>query len=94
MNPLRTGITLSLTLLVFYSLCTVIAVVWPSPFMEFMNALFHGLDFRKLLSMAPYTWAAFFYSLVVFALWGFAVGAFFAWLHNIVSGVQLSGRSK
>ncbi len=85
MKPLPTGITLSLTLAVFYSLCTLIWAIWPDPFISFMNALFHGLDFRALQSTEPYTWSSFFYALVVTAAWGFALGAYFAWLHNLLS---------
>ncbi|TAK90239.1 MAG: hypothetical protein EPO06_09650 [Burkholderiaceae bacterium] len=87
MKPLHTGITLALTLIVFYSLCTLIAVLWHAQFMQFTNALFHGLDFGKLQTDAPYSWGAFFQALVVFAVWGFAVGTFFAWLHNTVSNI-------
>lgn len=85
MKPARTGIALSLTLIVFYSLCTLIWVALPDQFMNFMNALFHGLDFRKLLVPGPYAWSSFFYSLVVFAIWGLAIGTFFAWIHNALS---------
>ncbi len=85
MKPLSTGITLSFTVAIFYSLCTLIWVIWPDPFMGFMNALFHGLDFRKLQTTEPYAWSSFFYSLIVMAVWGFAIGAYFAWLHNLIS---------
>jgi hypothetical protein len=76
MKPLLTGSTLALTVMVFYSLCTL--VVWPDRFMGFMNALFHGLDFRPLVVTQPYTWGAFFTADVVLGLWGFGIGAFFA----------------
>lgn len=86
MKPLQTGITMSLTLIVFYSLCTLIAVVLPEPFTGFMSALFHGMDINKLATTQPYTWASFFYALVLFAVWGLGIGSFFAWIHNMVSG--------
>lgn len=85
MKPLRTGITLSLTISVFYTLCTLIWVAAPDRFMSFMNALFHGLDFRMLMTAVPYDWSSFFYSLVVFAIWGLGIGSFFSWVHNALS---------
>jgi hypothetical protein len=86
MKPLQTGLALSTTVAIFYSLCTLVEVMLPEQFMGFMNALFHGLDFRILQSAEPYRWQAYFYALVVLALWGFAIGAFFAWLHDAISG--------
>lgn len=48
MKPIYTGLALSITAMVFYSLCTFAEVMWPAKVMEFMNALFHGLNFRRL----------------------------------------------
>ena len=86
MKPLQTGIALSLTVIVFYSLCTLAAVIWPDSFMGFMNSLAHGLDFRKLGAAEPYTWTSFFCAIAILALWGFGIGACFAWLYNAVAG--------
>lgn len=89
MKPLQTGITLSVTVAIFYSLCTLVEVAFPDQFMTFMNALFHGLDFSELARSEPYSWSAFLYALVVLALWAFAIGAFFAWIRNSVEGARL-----
>lgn len=88
MKPLRTGLALAATVAIFYSLCTLIEVTLPNQFMGFINALFHGLDFRKLLTTEPYEWASFGYALVVLAGWGFGIGAFFGWIHNALSNVR------
>lgn len=48
MKPLKAGFTLSATVVLFYAVCTVLWLTFPEPFLNFMNALFHGLDFRKL----------------------------------------------
>ncbi len=48
MKPLKTGMTLSATILLFYALCTLVWIALPEPFIDFVNALFHGLDFRRL----------------------------------------------
>ncbi|MBK4734642.1 DUF5676 family membrane protein [Noviherbaspirillum pedocola] len=87
MKPLRTGLALSATVALFYSLCTLVEVALPNQFMNFMNALFHGLDFSKLVSSEPYHWASFIYALIVMAVWAFAAGAFFAFIHNTLAGV-------
>lgn len=90
MKPLRTGIALALTLMVFYSLCTLLWVALPDQFMNFMNSLFHGIDFRKLLVSSPYAWSSFFYVLIVYAIWGLAIGSFFAYVYNSLSQSELS----
>ena len=83
MKPIKTGLAVALTLSLFYSLCTLFAVMFPETFLHFMNAFFHGLDFGKLTAAEPYAWSQFFYAVIVFAVWGFALGTFFAWLHSI-----------
>jgi hypothetical protein len=91
MKPLLTGFALSATVAVFYTLCTLVEVLFPAQFMGFMNALFHGLDFTKLASTEPYRWTSFAYAVVVMSVWAFAAGVFFAWLHRISSHVQYHG---
>ena len=88
MKPLHTGLALSVTVALFYSLCTLVEVILPNQFMGFMNALFHGLDFGKLAIFETYNWASFIYALVVMSLWAFAFGAFFAFIHNMLSGAR------
>jgi hypothetical protein len=88
MKPLQTGLALSATVALFYTLCTVVEVMWPDQFMGFMNALFHGLDFRKLMTSDAYDWSSFFYALVLMTIWAFALGFFFALIHNALSGVR------
>ncbi|MXN79090.1 hypothetical protein GR157_30740 [Burkholderia sp. 4701] len=56
MKPFKTGVTLSATVLLFYALCTLVWAALPEPFMNFMQALFHGLDFRRLQTSAPLSW--------------------------------------
>jgi hypothetical protein len=82
MKPLQTGLALSVTVALFYSLCTLAEVLWPAPFIAFMNSLFHGMDFRPLQTVELHAWRSYFYALGVMALWAFAAGAFFASVHN------------
>jgi hypothetical protein len=58
----------------------------PERGIDFMNAISHGLDFRKLGTPAPFTFLMFFYPLVVLVIWGFLVGALYAWLRNLLHG--------
>ena len=83
MKPLQSGLALSVTVAVFYSLCALVEALWPAQFMGFMNALFHGMDFRPLQTAGLHPWQDYFYALVVMALWSFAIGAFFAWMHDV-----------
>lgn len=91
MNPWKTGLELALTIAIAYTVCAVLYALWPEQAINFLNALFHGLDFRKLGTPITFTFLMYAYPLIVFLVWGFAVGALFAWLHNLFHGA--SGRS-
>lgn len=91
MKPIQTGFALSITVAVFYSLCTVVEIAWPEQFMGFMKALFHGLDFRKLRGAEPFHWQSFLYALVVMTLWAFAIGTVFSWLQNKIEKLRYHG---
>ena len=82
MKSLLSGFALSLTVALFYTSCTMLAVFFPDQFMGFMRALFHGLDFAKLVTGDPYRWSSFCYALLVMSAWAFAVGSFFSWLNG------------
>ena len=80
-GALATGVALAITVGIGYAACALAFRVWPDASMEFMNALFHGLDFRKLArGPAPFDFSAFFYALFVSVVWAFALGALFSWL--------------
>lgn len=83
MKPFKTGVTPSATVVLFYALCTLVWMIAPEPF---MNSLFHGLDFRRLQTGEQVSWWSVIYPAFVFAIWFFAAGAFFAWLHNSLRG--------
>ena len=53
MKPFRTGLALPLTVAFFYTLCTMLAVLFPDLFMGFMRALLHGLGFDRLTTGEP-----------------------------------------
>lgn len=80
-NAIRTGTALAATVAAGYALCTVAFWIWPETAANFMNALFHGLDFRKLQSGAElFSFGSFFYALVVMAAWAFGLGTLFGWI--------------
>ena len=82
LNPWKHGTVLSATIAVAYAVCALLYALAPGPGIEFMNALAHGLDFGKLGTPVPFTFLMFVFPLVVLAVWGFLVGALYAWLSN------------
>ena len=85
MKPLQTGLTLGITVGVFYSLCALVWFLAPDAFMAFMNNLFHGLDFSPLVQPRPFTWSGFLSSLFILSIWTFFAGVFFAWIANRIA---------
>lgn len=80
-TPLRAGGALAVTAALGYAACTLVFLLWPEVAANFVNALFHGLEFRKLQSgPALFDFGHFFYVLVVLAVWAFWLGALFGWL--------------
>jgi len=83
------GTALSLTVGVGYVLCTLVFWIWPEMAANFMNALFHGLDFRKLQGGAGlFSFGTFLYALVVMMAWAFGLGAIYGWLQGRIKGGQ------
>lgn len=86
MRPVRTGCAFALTVVLFYSLCTLAAVLWPNAFMGFVGNLFHGADFSRLMSERGDAWSSYFGAVWIMALWAFAFGATFTWLASRFNG--------
>ena len=84
-SPMRTGTALAVTVGIGYTACALVFWLWPDAAATYMNALFHGLDFRKLQSgPAMFNFGSFFYALAVSVVWAFALGAIFGWMLNRV----------
>lgn len=80
-NPLKTGAAVAATVGIGYALCTLVFWLWPEGAASFMNALFHGLDFRKLQGgESLFRFDAFAYALVILAGWAFLLGVIYGWL--------------
>ena len=84
--PWRTGAALAATVFAGYALCTIVFWAWPEASAGFMNALFHGLDFRKLQAGPTlFSFGAFAYAALILAGWAFGLGTLFAWLASMTS---------
>lgn len=80
----RDGVALAVTVGVAYASCAAIFSVWPGAGMDFMNALFHGLEFRKLqVTNAGFDFGGFLYALVGIVVWAFILGTLYGWLHRV-----------
>ena len=82
MATLRTGIALAITVAVFYALCALVWAIAPGPFLSFMNALFHGMDFSSMVQPLPFSLPGFLTAMAILAAWALAAGAFFTWLQQ------------
>lgn len=80
-SPWRFGLVFALTTAIAYSLCAAVYAVSPERAIDFLNAVFHGLDFHKLGASVPFSFGMFVYPLVVFTIWSFVIGVIFAWLN-------------
>src|SRR5262245_45851186 len=86
LNPWSVGAKTALTIVVSYTVCAALFVAFPEASVNFLNALFHGLDFRKL--QAPgggFSLAGFGGVLLTWAIAGFLVGALYAAFHNLIT---------
>ncbi len=84
--PWKTGAALAVTVAVAYPVCAALYLLFPDRGVEFLNALFHGLDFGKLVAAAPLRVSQFYFPFVVLAAWAFLVGTLFGWVRNLFEG--------
>ncbi|CAH0444081.1 DUF5676 family membrane protein [Ralstonia pseudosolanacearum] len=80
MKPVKTGVTFAITVMLFYALCAIVWFALPKPFMQFMTALFHGIDFGSLQS-GKATIAGTVCADAILGIWAFFAATFFAWLN-------------
>jgi hypothetical protein len=82
-KALGAGVALAVTVAIAYTTCAVFFWLFPDAAMRVTNALFHGLDFRKLQTgSAPFYFGEFFYALIVLVGWAFILGTVFGWLRS------------
>ena len=79
------GSTLAVTVAIGYTLCTVAWLIWNEAALQFVNMLFHGLDFRRMLvPHAEYGVRLFLYPFVVLTVWAFFIGVLYAAVSNFL----------
>ncbi|MDP3169541.1 MAG: DUF5676 family membrane protein [Polaromonas sp.] len=76
MMPLPTGIALAVTVGVFYALCALVWALAPGPFWGFMNKLFHGMNFSRMVQPRPFDGQGFLTALPVLSTWALLAGTF------------------
>ena len=91
LNPWTFGAALSITVAISYVLCTVFWFAFTEPSIKFLNALFHGMDFRKIYAATAFSPGDFLYVLVVFAAWAYILGAVYAIVRNRLPGEGAAG---
>lgn len=85
-HPARIGIALAATVGIGYAACALVFRLFPDAAANFMNALFHGLDFRKLQTGETlFTFDSFVYGLSVLVAWAFLGGTLFGWIRNLLN---------
>ena len=84
LNPWTFGVVLSTTVVISYVLCALFWYSFTGSAIEFLNALFHGVDFRKIYVAAPFAIGSFLYVLAVLAVWAYALGAIYAAIRNLL----------
>lgn len=82
MTPLRTGISLAITVGLVYSLCALIWALAPGPSISLMNDMFHGMDFSSMVQAKSFAFTGFLTSLFVLSAGALLAGGFFSWLLN------------
>lgn len=80
--PWRFGAVTALTVMLGYLVCTVIWLLFSEPSIAFVNALFHGLDFRALYSGGAFDTGSWLGAVAVLSTWAFLMGVLFAVLVN------------
>jgi hypothetical protein len=85
-SAVRTSLAFSITVGIGYAACSLLFWLMPEAAVKFMNALFHGLDFRRLQFAGPgFSFGGFAFGLVVMVAWTFLLGTLFAWLNDRLS---------
>jgi hypothetical protein len=84
LNPWIYGGVLSITVVINYALCTIFWFAFTESSIKFLNALFHGMDFRKIYAATTFSPGDFLYVLIMFAVWAYILGAIYAVMRNLL----------
>ena len=87
LRPFTLGLAFALTIATMYTVCAMAWVIWQEPALDFLNALFHGLDFRRLqIPENRFSFGTFIYPFLLITVWGFVTGTLFAVIVNRLQG--------
>ena len=78
----RTGTTLAVVAGINYLVCTLIWMIWREPSLDFLNALFHGLDFRGLETPSSFSLSSFICAWLGLMIWFFVIGVIYVSVRN------------
>lgn len=86
-NSYKAGGALAITVAIGYALCSIVFWLFPEASTNFMNALFHGLDFSPLKRGGTFTFWSFVYGFTVLVVWAFLMGTVFDWVSERLAGL-------
>ena len=84
LDPWLFGAVVAITVAISYTLCTLFWFAFNESSIEFLNAVFHGMDFRRIYATTAFSLRSFAGVLVVFVVWGYAIGVVYATVRNVV----------
>lgn len=76
----RFGVALAIAVGAGYAICTLVWLLLPAPSLAFLNALFHGMDFGRLLAEAAFDVRRWLMALAVLSAWAFLWGTLLAFV--------------
>lgn len=85
LDPWRFGAAFALTVAIGYAVCTLLWVNFTGPAIAFLNALFHGFDFRPLATGSGFSLPDGMYATAVLTVWAFLIGALLAAIRNLLA---------
>jgi len=86
LDPWTFGAVLSITVVANYVLCAIFWYSFTVLALDFLNSLFHGMDFRKIYVATPFSISWSLYVLAVLAGWAYVLGAIYAAVRNLLLG--------
>jgi hypothetical protein len=86
LDPWTFGAVLSITVVANYVLCAIFWYSFTGLALDFLNSLFHGMDFRKIYIATPFSISWSLYVLAVLAAWAYVLGAIYAGVRNLLLG--------
>jgi hypothetical protein len=84
LDPWKFGAVLSLAVLINYIPYTIFWYAFTGPSIDFMNGPFHGMDFRKIYAVTPFSIGTYLYVLLIFAVGSYLLGAIYAAVRNLL----------